>query len=195
MRTAGACVRLAPAAAGAARRLQRLFFLHEGHDLSHFLVRRHPPLPQHQNACCLHDRRPCTSAACVAKLRCATVSTQDCRALVQAGVRAACVQGPPSTCLTIQILGHLAPPPQPWQFYPSPAACAHGRTHASAAPAHAQVTDLGSARYPQYRVWRTRPVWRTRAALLAYEAALAHASALDAALEACRPRRTLRDLV
>lgn len=48
----------------------------------------------------------------------------------------------------------------------------------------AQVTDLGTARYPRYRVWRTRPVWRTRAALLAYEAALEHAAVLDAALEA-----------
>ena len=47
-----------------------------------------------------------------------------------------------------------------------------------------QVTDLGTARYPRYRVWRTRPVWRTRAALLAYEAALEHAAVLDAALEA-----------
>ena len=47
-----------------------------------------------------------------------------------------------------------------------------------------QVTDLGAARYPRYRVWRARPVWRTRAALLAYEAALEHAAVLDAALEA-----------
>lgn len=47
-----------------------------------------------------------------------------------------------------------------------------------------QVTDLGTARYPRYHVWRTRPVWRTRAALLAYEAALEHAAVLDSALEA-----------
>ena len=39
MRAAGPCVRLVPAAAAAARRLQRIFFLHEGHDLSRFLVR------------------------------------------------------------------------------------------------------------------------------------------------------------
>lgn len=47
----------------------------------------------------------------------------------------------------------------------------------------AQVTDLGTARYPQYQVIRRRPVWRTREALLAYEAALEHAAALDSALE------------
>jgi hypothetical protein len=114
-----------------------------------------------------------------------------------AGRRPRCMralQGPPYPHL-IQVLGHLAPPLLLWQPDPLPTTRTHERTCASAAPAHAQVTDLGSARYPQYRVWRTRPVWRTRAALLAYEAALAHASALDAALEACRPRRTLRDLV
>ncbi|KAK9819580.1 hypothetical protein WJX81_006116 [Elliptochloris bilobata] len=83
VRAVGPCVRLTPSAAAAARRLQRIFFLHEGHDLSRFLV-----------------------------------------------------------------------------------------------------TDLGTACYPRYRVWRTRPVWRTREALLAYEAALEHAALLDAALEA-----------
>lgn len=39
MHAAGPCVRLVPTAAAAARRLQRIFFLHEGHDLSRFLVR------------------------------------------------------------------------------------------------------------------------------------------------------------
>lgn len=41
-RAAGPCVQLTAAAVAAARRLQRIFFLHEGHDLSRFLARPHP---------------------------------------------------------------------------------------------------------------------------------------------------------
>jgi len=87
MRTAGACVRLAPAAAGAARRLQRLFFLHEGHDLSRFLARALPP------GCCMHDQPPCTSDACVVRRGVPHLAhcTAACRASAQAGARPACV--------------------------------------------------------------------------------------------------------
>ena len=46
-RAAGPCVRLTGAAVAAARRLQRIFFLHEGHDLSRFLARPHPAQPCH----------------------------------------------------------------------------------------------------------------------------------------------------
>ena len=41
VRATGPCVQLTRAAGAAARRLQRIFFLHEGHDLSRFLARPH----------------------------------------------------------------------------------------------------------------------------------------------------------
>lgn len=45
------------------------------------------------------------------------------------------------------------------------------------------VADLGVAKYPSYRVSRSRSVFTTRQDLLDYEQALLHAAELDNALE------------
>lgn len=53
------------------------------------------------------------------------------------------------------------------------------------------VADLGVAKYPSYKVSRSRSVFTTRQDLLEYEQALLHAAELDNALEVSRTNATI----